>query len=422
MMRYWYYGPWVPGSSDEDSDWTLPPGCTHGYDLRPVPDHSRRGGTPGMGIFCGLLDPQKVGGDYTLIGSGANWHDIKPTGPNAVAVRDGIAKSLCGRVKRVSAPDMVGIIWECFTAGADPDGFDGPKPLMPSRGVLEVRGPQRYSQRFRWGRGQHASLVRDVVRRDMSRLIGLAESGALNDSQHHRRVLDHLCQAYGVDDWTEFVSPREIRRVPGRLPHSTRYEDNFNRPDEALHASANWSLLNGDARVYQQQCAMNTPGGSLNNVRYRYDQDVSLPDHSVSLVVVYVDDFAAVGGIVRCSSSEDTGYSLVARADRSVIHRVSLGVSTLLATGPRTHNGSVLNCDIAGSSLALIDDGVSLIDASDTAITGHVRGGVTGKEPEALLDDWSIDDGGGTPGPGTTLIQLESTPRGVMRGVYRRGV
>jgi hypothetical protein len=396
----YYLGPWRWIVDGSESYWAPPVGFS-ALDLRPLHEQSVSGGTPGLGIFAGTGNPGK---DYAQLGSGA-WHQIK----SSQRLRD----MLPGK-HRPQGDDLLGMILDLFTVGADPDGIDGPKPILPtSRGYIELHcGGLSHYERFAWG-DKYTPKVKDLLRRDFANTMAAAHLGKLKDAEHHRRVLDAQCDKYRVPDWREFVPPELQADVPGRLKHETTITDDFTRADGTTIGNLlTWTEVIRDWATVSNR-AVNTSG--LNGGRARAESDLSSSDHYAQCVINPVPAGNNNGPITRYASAADTGYLYI--RDGRLFKCVTGSLTAIATGGSAAALDSVLRLTSNGSSHQGFDDGVSAIGpATDTAISGNLRCGVYADNNYGV-DDFEASD---LAASGLLFTQLERSTRGVCRGMFTK--
>ena len=200
-------------------------------------------------------------------------------------------------------------------------------------------------------------------------------------------MLSMWMEKYPLLDWTDFVPQNLLAHVEGPLPHETSYSDDFNRSDEAL-TDGNWSELANtsapgwDVVSNEVQYQYSSPDGKQDSVA-RYDSDLSGDDHKTTI------DFTAFGGssnnslgpATRCISTATLTCYHAAWRQNSFETRMwkwVAGTATSIANGSETWPGfdvtTTLESD--GSSHEFTSGVTSLLSATDTAITGNVRGGI----------------------------------------------
>lgn len=414
----WCIGPWRWISDESGDRYEGPDGTIAAIDFRGLNDQSLPGvDRSGVGLFW-IRDSRNIAADWTTIGDGG-WHDIKAN----KRIRDAFPKRAG---VRLDAPDLIGLIRQSL-AGGDPTGLEFAKPLMPTqhRRMRVCMHMASHSEAFVAGKSAEWNAVRDVIRNDMEDIIERAQkSDHPKRKEHHRRVLDALCEAHGIDDWRHFVKPHRVKDIAGRLPHETTITDDFTRADATgLGTSAEgWSWTSVVAGI---NIVSNRARSTTNNNSSRAESDLSSADHYAQCDVIQsAATNRSLGPRCRFHASADTGYqgnNNGASTTSYQIVKVVAGVATALATADRgsTVTTRTSRIIITGSSLDLWEDGVSKTTVTDTAITGHLRTGIgksgTQQTGTQDYDNFSASDGAAG---GILYTQLERGLRGVTRGKY----
>lgn len=418
----WHVGPWRWVSDENGDRYEGPEGTVSAIDFRGIPEQSTAGSNmSGVGLFL-VFGPTP--NEWEEIGNGS-WHDIKAT----KRMRDLFPKRAR---KKLDADDLIGLIRQTLSLG-DPTGQEFCKPLMPSTfGTLEVNiHRSRHCERFQWGKSTESNIVRDIIRADMDDLID--RCGREKDEkkkQHHRRVLDMLCEQYGVDDWKEFVKPNRVKDIPGRLKHETSLSDDFTRADSTgLGTSAegwSWAAVVGGINIVGNRARSTTDSNAS-----RAESDLSSADHySQAQIIQSAATSRSIGVRCRYNVGANTAYEATSNGSSTasfILKRISAGTPTSLSSVDRgaTILTRTTRITVTGSSLDYWEDGVSKTTATDTNITGHLRCGI-GKSAaqQTGTQEWdSFVCSDGAAG-GILYTQLERGLRGVTRGVYtdRRGL
>ena len=407
---HWYVGPWQWSEVGSFPAWTPPDGTVGCLDLRAIPHMSKAGGNPqGQGIF--LTDGPLNDSNYTLLGSGG-YQDIK----TSQALRDRMPKR--ARTRQPVGDDLLSHLLDAITDSSDPTGDSFAKPLMPDAAMrigFNV-GPFNYQWKTApWA--YHWDKIQDVERADFQRCFDDAQAGRLKDAEHHRRVLDALCDKYslqGADDWKTFVPTKLRKSIPGRLKHETSYSDDFNRTDENPIA-APWTVVSGGIKIISSAVQPTIDGFS----GIRYGSDLSSADHYATLTIVAGSLYQLVWPSVRFSVAADTYYcAMIDTTPLIYTFKRVAGTLTELSRAATTYSGTV-KAQISGSSLTAYRNGTLAITSSDTAITGNTRAGLgmyrSGASNYGSGDDWTASD---LVASGTNYTQLERSTRGYLRGVY----
>lgn len=415
-MPNFYRGPWRWVEEDGESYWAPPAGFA-GLDVRPLAEQAIAGGTPGLGIFVGngiITDK-----NYDLLAAGS-WSE---------KVNQRVKDAMPGKY-RPKGDDLLGLILDIFTDGSDPDGIDGPKPIMPTvQQRIELHcGGRSHFERFQWG-DKYTGKVRDAVRRDFAATMEAAQRGELKDAEHHHRVLDFCCEKYRVDDWKEFVPTKLQKDVPGRLKHETTVTDNFNRAD-STGLGASWGTVvgNGFDVVSNQARAANNGIGAGSRVRYESDLSSSDNDCQVD-VITFGFNSVSVGPHCRFQSAANTTYMFLLRTVTTPTRRllkVVAGVMTQITGDNDAPPSTPFTAKVSanGSSLKVYLASVEIggLASTDTSISTGLRGGMQGQmDPTAgnrsIVDNFQAAD---LAAAGIIYTQLERGTRGLYRGMYTR--
>lgn len=461
-MTSFYIGPWRWESSLEPH-WASPVGFA-ALDLRTLPMMEQQGGTPGLGLFWGsgvITDSE-----YTLVGQGS-FYDIKP----GRVARDRIPKRAGYTLK---GDDLVGIILDLFTDGADPTGQESVKPLMPGmngRCVLRC-GFQSHNLRMRRGHG-HWGIARDLLRGDLKRhiLAGRTEAaelralasavnglnwqqvansndpvilahrrllmwlrnrpltvagavtflGAMADrrERQYRKILDFTLGKYRIDkaDWRDLCPQDIVDELDPPEPHDTTITESFNTTDsDTLGPDLTWTETAGDWDVVSNQASLvsGVPADA------RAEQDLSSDDQYAKVTAGTMQSAGLIGSCVRFSASARTYYCyrLGSSVSSNSLHKRVAGTFTNLANGGAASTGQEIKVDADGSSITGYANGsVAAGPVTDTAITGNTRTGIGGNANSTqTIDDFEAADLAAD--PGIIYTQLERDVRGVLRGVY----
>jgi len=419
----WVIGPWRWVSDAETGEgYEGPEGTQCALDFRSIPEQSIAGNhLSGVGLFLVRGD---VGSEWEQIGQG-NWHDVKVN----KRLRDMFPKRAR---KKLDADDLIGLIRQSLNQG-DPTGQEFCKPLMPGTlGTLEVSmARQRHCERFQWGKSKESNIVRDVIRADMDDLIErCGKEQNEHRKQHHRRVLDMLCERHGIEDWKEFVKPNRVKDIPSRLPHETTLTDDFTRADQTGLGTSDegwsWGSVVGGINIVSDR-ARSTSDGNIS----RAESDLSSADHyAESDIIQATATSRSMAVMCRFDAGAATFYEARSNGTSTSsfqLRRYIAGVGTTLSTADRgsTVTTRTTRITVSGSNLDYWENGVSKTTSTDTNITGHLRCGIgkTASQQTGVQewDNFVCSDGAAG---GILYTQLERGLRGVTRGVYtdRRGL
>lgn len=195
--------------------------------------------------------------------------------------------------------------------------------------------------------------------------------------------------------------------------------DNFNRANEALGDSANWSEVQGGFNIVSNQVATgsNATAGQWRSARYEADLDSD--DHYAEIEWLTAENSNSLGAVTcRYSPSAATYYLGGQRQSQSRIDKVVTGSITSLATGSGGTPSKTVKLEVDGSALELFFNDVSALNTTDTSITGNLRAGIAGHTSSAHTgDNFEAGDlaAGGTQGlTGSTFTKAPTFPTGAV--------
>ena len=303
---------------------------------------------------------------------------------------------------------------DVLTGGADPDGSDGPMPIVPTvGGRVELLFGQKHSERFRWGQG-HFSLVRDGLRKQFAGLWQQSPRLA-------RKCLDYWCEKYGVGDWADLVPPALRADVPGRLPHETTINENFTRADSAsaIGNHLSWTQVSGTWGTFSNTAYKVSTASVIESARA--DSDLSSSDHYAQVVVANGNGSVFHGPACRHSSSASTYYVTANFSNAQYLTKLIAGTQTnLTSTAHNYANGETLKIEANGSSIKGYANGTQYPSTTDTSITSGTRCGIVSSLTNGTFDDFEAAD---LAAAGLVYTQLERGVRGLLRGLWTgRGV
>ncbi len=406
---HWYVGPWQRDEKAEIPAWVPPAGTVGCLDLRSLPQMVSGGG---QGVF--LIDGPVA--DYELLGTG-DPKDIK----SSQAIRDRMPKREKNRAPQ--GDDLLSHLFDAICDGSDPTGDTFAKPLMPDDSLRVGMSIGPFSLQWKtapWA--YHWDKIQDVERADFQRCFDDSVSGRSNDKEHHRRVLDALCDKYGADDWKTFVPTKLRKSIPGRLKHETVFADDFNRADGALGTASGgftWTLVQGTITVASNQ-AKGTGGSGIRSTA-RTQSDLSSADHYTQAVWPSgsVGSQGILARFVSTATNDATESYYLLHQAAATTHQLykKIGASfTLLNNNSFSMSaGALMRLMANGSAITTFGNGVQQVTATDTAITGNLRTGIYGGTNNVIWDSYEYGDL--TPS-GSLYTQLERGVRGVSRGVY----
>jgi len=417
----WYVGPWKWNESEPNlPHWAPPVGAVGSLDLRSIPQQSTERTQDGYGIFASKDD---LSSDYELLGTGS-LRDVK----TSQRLNDRIPKR--DRKRQPKGDDLLSLLLDAVCDGSDPTGDSFAKPLMPDANMrlcLTIGDVSIQWKTAPWN--YHWDKIQDVERADFQRHFDDAKAGRSKDKEHHRRILDALCDKYnlqGSDDWKGFIPAKIRKEIKGRLKHETTITDTFNRANAASLGTASggftWTRVQGsnDTTIISNQAGP----AIITDSRNRANSDLSSSD-----LYSQIDLSAWTAGdsfepIVRAASAAVTFYIYIPANAASNTHRIFKCVagtfsSLQAASGNIASTGQTAKLIVSGSSLVGSIAGVDRVSVTDTSITGNIRCGfgINSNSTALRVDNFEAGD---VSAATVTYTRLESTMRGVTRGVYTR--
>ena len=395
-MAHTYLAPWDWDAAQPA--WQAPnySACRGTLDLRPAPKRRQPGGSPGYGLFAYDL-PQAIAGALYL----GPVLDTPITPPQRVIISQLLGVPVSARslrdliIELTSHPDCT-----------DPTGEAKLKPCGLARGnryhirfaretVIDIPVSESHPvwqatlavRRLDYRRNKDDGLPLAVLRRwtgyDMLKLYGRMGNDLL------AKLLPGDCLADGYAD-----------------PRST-VSDNFNRADEQLDASANWTTVAGTdtwANVVSNQLEYDA-ADSFTQAKYRHEGALSSDEHYGQITVVQLDSTSGkqAGVCVRFSSSAETAYfAEIDVADNRIrCSRVDSGSRTNLDSDQTLESTPVpgdVYIEVSGSGdIVTKHKGVTKHSFTDTGpITGNVRAGLHFRRGNSTnvttLDDFIAED------------------------------
>lgn len=423
MALNWYVGPWIWDSRPGLTRWRPPNGLV-GLDMRKLADMGSSPGTNGLGIFFGEIGQSNLENkrDYTLLGTGS-WYDIKPS----TAIRNKIP---CRKNYVPKGDDLVGIIYDILTDGADPDGLDGPKPIIPTiEGRVELNFGQRHSEKFNFNT-THGNIVKTVLQKEFSNLWGRDENLA-------RKVLGYWENQYtnsNLASWSDLVPSVLKSHVKGPLSPETTLTETFNKADSTtLGPNMTWTEY-ADASVADKWSVVSnvcryTPFHDTQHSVARAESDLSSSDHSAQVVVINLTaggagtDNGQIGVCARFSSSAATCYLARAVYTLGTVHlnkNIAGTITEFSSIATTLTLNKIILCKVNGSTIEAYYDGVLRISTTDTTITSGTRAGIFGYHSTPTTGQSELDNFQATDLTSSSILytQLERGTRGLLRGVY----
>lgn len=377
-----YFGPYVwlidpdPLSEGHRGWWDAPEYARPVLDYRPLPEQATAAtyGDKPYGVF---RSSRPLGSDYERLG--------RPEDKVNGRTRQMVSKQLGVRVDGESVADL---LWDALTSKAAPDGSSNAKPIMPGSERFAELHLQSFTRRRRlrlFDKSAHANRCVDVIRNSL-----LETPHKEVDKVLGCLLLKHEISFGDARSWKKLL-PAEMREHFHPRRPTTSYSDDFDRADEALEASANWTDMSGTTalRIVSNELQLQSDSANQQGF-YRYEQDLSSDDHVAEIEIVTFAN--SVGGtrLIAAASrmigtTDETCYNFWAASaatgspDPYYQHRKTVaGVRTnLLARTAWTQSlPEVFKCQSDGSTQKAFIDASEKNSSTDTAITGYTRGGI----------------------------------------------
>lgn len=395
-----------------------PDGSGSALDFRPEAEQAKASQSGGYGMFH-WDEPAKVPSEAIPIGSG-DCREYQPTVSerNEMRLKLGLSANPAGTYLTDCISDILGPL-------SDPTGQNGPKPIMPCGGLLDIHlsghskvysQPFDFQEVFKPSPNSRASRIRDVIRASVSeaRKSGGSElAGKVVGSwlkQHAKFIDSDLVNPAKKVEWSRLLSTQDLLLLGvGFKPKNpaTSFTDNFDRSDSSsLGGSWTTFLTNAEYGISGNKCifgkASTTGDGAYQSARY--DFDVSSVDHWTEIQLssyIITSSNSWLGPVARFSSSANTGYAycLMARSTSATNHlyKIVSGVATSLGSNLEVNiSTSTPRTKCSGSTIQGIIGAVR-ISVTDTSITGGTRGGLTYRSTNnsyrPLGDSFLVDDG-----------------------------
>lgn len=337
--------------------------------------------------------------------------------PQSVADAIDLGDTLDGSIDRVTLRQALGLgenlvastvrgaIYELLTMHADPAVKDRWGCLLPTRHRrCEVwLGGKIIARRLRPESDAEWPVIRARLQNDYREIKRRADDPKDSmPARQHRKYLATLQRKYGIADYDQFI-PRDL---PSETPvePATTFTDDFNRANENLEVSANWTLYNwsgSDAsfRVNSNRCE---PDSTLPVVAWaQYASNLSTDDHygQVEVVaLVFGSESLSASARLHNSGTEARGYDArvfgnassygwsLQRQDNSA----ATGIGSVNFT-PTLSLPDTIRCEADGSTIRGVWNGATWRSATDTTYSGQLRAGLSSRL-KATVGDLAVDD------------------------------
>lgn len=405
-MRH-YVGPFVPDDSEEVRRWTAPSASLRVGTLS-LHSHAQAGHDVetgighGHAIFTYNVDPADPA--LTFLGEDFN-------APLRTSMKQDLGDAIGNGGVSFSggASTLADCLWEAFTVAADPTG---------ATGLLPILGTRRHTRQLALN-GVIKELVLSTNPLDPSpgwdiallalqhiyrRLEGQVRAGLLPTATH-QKMLWHWERQYELPA-SAFIPP-DLPDVPSVRP-STSVSDNFNRTNEALEDSANWTKVLGNASLQVVSNELSQTHTTNDTSYNSYQTALATANHFAELSI---EEHGVPGGlrswwgaIVRGDNTADNhlifqSTKTTSATQRRLIKRVS-GSNTTLVDTSETHSlPEIYRLEFSGTLFttliaSVIQDGPT----TETDLGGNLYVGLAGYRggeatfPTMRADDWAGGD------------------------------
>ena len=391
-MKY-YLGP--PKWYTEDISFYGPPEGTKGWiDLRNIPDQS----VPNIIGNCGFFaSDEDLDSDYILLGTG----DIREIHTNGKIID--IWKSITGY--KPSGDKLVDILFDHLTNGADPDGENACKPLMPTSNLNLDIHLNELVKRIKVD--THDKYWNKIVSCEQKEYKKFREQCLKNNSKDYLKFLKKLTEKYKIkeDDAGIFIPKGMPKEKP--TPHNTTKTESWPSDGNITSGQDNtWTVLDQAFTVVSGMVRSNA-----NNITSTARLDFDFSGSDLFAEERMSDNSSAAGNILtygvmvrQDGTSTLTHYMSDFRNDTALwrtFRRVSGGFTSI---GTNTSQGVSLNdiikLEANGSTITRYKNGISQNSTTDTGITSGLRVGilsysVTSASSYIYADDFRGGDIGG---------------------------
>ena len=422
---------WVAASGGQPGYHAPPSGSTCVLDLRSNTQAATQGQSAGYGFFAFTGTPPA---SAVNLGSGDCREIVADN-----SIRNRLRSSL-GLSGQPAGSTLIECVQDCLGSLSDPTGAGGPKPLMPdANGLLEIHlgghsrvwsGQLDYADLLSANPKGHANRIRDVIRADLdtAEAIGGAPLlrkalGAVLLKCGYSRDEIKAGAAGKAAEWQRLLS-MSVKSKHGANAKPDKPDSQYNEawPNaaadiEATAQSLSWTTLNTDGFADTIKVASGTARASsaFTNKLGICSSAVSSADHYTEARITGTFGAGSAFVTARNAAAAGTLYSFGWYYGQTrKIQKVVTGTITLLSNTleSATPVNVLCRCNVAGSTITGSYTGASDVTATDTAITGNLRGGIwlyldAAVETYAQIGAWTINDGlsgGGASGGTMSLL------------------
>jgi hypothetical protein len=364
MARYWL-GPWEWESADGAAYWRAPLGADPCLDLRSVPACGTRT-VSGFGLFTSL-DSVDLGSSYENLGT-----DLQGAWGPSTRNR---WRSALRLPETIQANNLLAAIWETFTVQSDPSGEDRAKPLVPSGRWYELwlSGQRIRSKEFSLGDPEATPLL-DLLQRDYRTIR--AESLAVGDERHYRKVLGYLVRKYRIG--YRAFQPADVPDEEPLSPETTWTESwptdgttiTTGQDQPWTEQSGDTTITSGTARHTTGSCRCDTAlSGSDNYCQAVY----SLTSTGTTRLAGPSCRYAAAS--YDCYAGIQAGGASGNGTFRP--YKVVTAVLTALGTGGSQAQAATKKISASGTTIEIYQNGASVESITDSTHSVGVRCGLS---------------------------------------------
>lgn len=378
-----YLSRWV--WNDQELLWDAPGAPVARLDLRSNVQAGQAVVQGGYGLF--IYDQPQTGLDYYLAQDLTD--DITAKIPDV--------ETMLGLPVGAITSNLLGdVIFELLVMHGDAKGQARWKTLLPADGVLAAHlegvGTIR-SEAFKLGEHPASGKVLAVLQEDYRVIRDLSLSGKLAIN-HHRKYLGWLKGKFKTKNYLQFIPLDLPDEAP--LAPATTVSDDFNRANENLEASANWSLLDidglgtfGSYDVFSNQCRIDSSATTSNPVQHQTALSGTDQDASIDVITLNAPSLGrnSISAMVRLSQgvSGINGYGYDASRSTTttygrLVKKVN-GVATVLQDNVETHTlpDTFMTRAVGSNISGLINGVVKAGPIVDTSISSGFYCGLEGR-------------------------------------------
>lgn len=370
--RHYYLGPWIWQESPEESFWRAPDGALGLVDLRPIAPTSESG-------FFTTAERLADETGYLYLGGGHL---------STLAMSPAMIAEWRARLQitdTIQPCTLLDLLWDTLTIHSDPDGDGRALPLMPThRGVLELHlGGHSLVKSAKWdGKDTpHWDKVLRVLKRSGDEI-------KKRDKALHGKWLSAMAAKFRVD--RKEIDPKGKPEKP-----ATAISDDFNRANGAIGNSAegwSWAADTGTWNIVSNRARVTETTGSVLSWYCRANTNLSSDDHYAQVDIILGSSTTGMGSVVRHAAAANTKYYTYNRLVDHAYGKLVEGTSTAFYLNSTEGLGNITSkLQADGSTITWYVGGELYKQTTDTAITGNLQCGLTGKN-SGNADNFTAED------------------------------